>query len=116
GAFSQVVTNLVMNSIKHGYPQGDQGQMRFWVRRDAGQVTLEYTDDGCGITPENLSKIFEPFFTTARRGGGTGLGLHITYNLVTQKLGGTIRCESEVGQYTKFIIGLPIEARKTSPL
>ena len=116
GAFSQVVTNLVMNSIKHGYPHGDQGQMWFEVRQEAGQAIVEYTDDGCGITPENLGKIFEPFFTTARRGGGTGLGLHITYNLVTQKLGGTIRCESEVGQYTKFIIGLPIEARKTSPL
>lgn len=113
GAFSQVVTNLVMNSIKHGYPHGGQGQMRFEVVREAGQVCLQYTDNGCGIRPEHIGKIFEPFFTTARRGDGSGLGLHITYNLVTQKLGGTIRCQSEVGQYTKFIIHLPLEARKT---
>ncbi|MCB9103491.1 MAG: hybrid sensor histidine kinase/response regulator [Anaerolineales bacterium] len=113
GAFSQVVTNLVMNSIKHGYPYGGHGLMRFEVYQDADRVILQYTDNGCGISPENLNKIFEPFFTTARHGEGTGLGLHITYNLVTQKLGGTIRCESQVGQYTQFTIQLPIEVRKS---
>ena len=87
--------------------------MRFEVYQDADRVILQYTDNGCGISPENLNKIFEPFFTTARHGEGTGLGLHITYNLVTQKLGGTIRCESQVGQYTQFTIQLPIEVRKS---
>ena len=64
------------------------------------------------MPPETLKKIFEPFFTTARKKGGTGLGLYITYNLVTQKLGGTIRCESKVGHYTKFIVQLPREVKK----
>ncbi|RKZ57028.1 MAG: hypothetical protein DRR08_20070, partial [Candidatus Parabeggiatoa sp. nov. 2] len=66
-------------------------------------------DDGCGIPPENLAKIFEPFFTTARAQGGTGLGLHIVFNLVTQKLNGTIRCESLKGQGTTFFIEIPNE-------
>jgi len=72
------------------------------------QVRIEYTDDGVGIPPENLNHIFEPFFTTARDHGGTGLGLHIVYNLVTQKMGGTIACESTVGVGTKFMIILPV--------
>ncbi len=71
-------------------------------------MRIEYTDDGVGIPPENLNHIFEPFFTTARDHGGTGLGLHIVYNLVTQKMGGTIACESTVGVGTKFMIILPV--------
>ncbi|MEI6063585.1 MAG: HAMP domain-containing sensor histidine kinase [Pseudanabaena sp. ELA748] len=61
------------------------------------------------ITVSNIhQRIFEPFFTTARDRGGSGLGLHIIYNLVTQNLNGTIVCESEVGIGTKFIITLPL--------
>ncbi|MCB0192054.1 MAG: hybrid sensor histidine kinase/response regulator [Anaerolineae bacterium] len=112
GAFSQMVTNLVMNSLKHGYPNGGQGRLHFRVSGQDQQLCLEYSDDGCGMPPETLKKIFEPFFTTARKKGGTGLGLYITYNLVTQKLGGTIRCESKVGHYTKFIVQLPREVKK----
>jgi signal transduction histidine kinase len=71
-------------------------------------LIFTYSDDGRGIPPENLDKIFEPFYTTKRGQGGSGLGLHIIYNIVTQKLGGTISCESEVGVGTRFIIDLPI--------
>jgi len=70
-------------------------------------VQLIYVDNGKGIPPENLDKIFEPFYTTRRGRGGTGLGLHILYNLVTQKLGGTVRCESTPGQGTSFTLLLP---------
>ncbi|MDY6901257.1 MAG: ATP-binding protein, partial [Cyanobacteriota bacterium] len=72
------------------------------------KVNIEYSDDGCGIPPKNLSKIFEPFFTTARNQGGTGLGLHIVYNLVTQKIQGTIDVKSEVNLGTIFTIALPV--------
>ena len=75
----------------------------------ASQLMFEYSDDGKGIPEENLSKIFDPFFTTKRGQGGSGLGLHIIYNLVTQKLAGTIRCESKPGQGTKFIIMLALQ-------
>jgi signal transduction histidine kinase len=106
GVFSQIVTNLVMNSLIHAYESVDQGHITldFWQRRD--QVTIEYADDGKGIPVEHLSKIFEPFFTTKRGQGGSGLGLHIVYNLVTRKLGGTIQCESKPGFGTRFVIRL----------
>ncbi|NER37627.1 MAG: response regulator [Oscillatoria sp. SIO1A7] len=108
GALSQVATNLVMNSIAHAYPSGGGGHLQFRVSRQSDRATIEYNDDGCGIPEKNLGKIFDPFFTTARSQGGSGLGLHIVYNLVSQKLQGQIRCESEVGLGTKFILDLPI--------
>lgn len=109
GAFSQIISNLVMNSLKHAYEEGDAGYMRFDIIEEDNQLTLTYQDDGAGIPPKHLNKIFDPFFTTARSRGGSGLGLHIVYNLVTQTLHGTIRCESEIGKGTKFIITLPID-------
>jgi PAS domain S-box-containing protein len=109
GAFSQIITNLVMNALQHAYLEGQVGQISFEVRGEGEQVILEYQDDGRGIPPEHLGKIFEPFFTTRRNQGGTGLGLHIVYNLVTQKLKGTIRCESELLVGTTFILKLPIQ-------
>ena len=110
GAFSQVITNLAMNSLTHAYEKGETGHLSFEYKTDQSKVILTYSDDGCGIPPEHLSKIFDPFFTTARHQGGTGLGLHIVYNLITQKLGGTICCQSEVGQGTRFTLHLPLEA------
>jgi signal transduction histidine kinase len=109
GALSQVVNNLVTNSIAHAYQPGESGQLQFDISAHDSKLTIEYSDNGCGIAPENLSKIFEPFFTTARNQGGSGLGLHIVYNLITQKLKGTIRCESQVGKGTQFIIELPTQ-------
>ena len=111
GALSQVVTNLVMNSLTHAYLPEDSGVLVFDLKQEDKQVLIEYADDGKGIPQESLSKIFEPFFTTKRGQGGTGLGLHIVYNLVTQKLSGTIECESQVGVGTKFIIKLPTQVR-----
>jgi signal transduction histidine kinase/purine-cytosine permease-like protein len=107
GAFSQIVTNLVINSLLHAYESDQAGQLTLSFRQQDYQVIFEYVDDGQGISPENLGKIFEPFFTTRRRQGGSGLGLHIVYNLVTQKLSGTIQCESQIGIGTKFVITLP---------
>ncbi len=108
GAISQVITNLIVNSINHAYPEIHKGNLTIELEQQNGQVVIVYADDGCGIPEANLKKIFDPFFTTARNQGGTGLGLHIVYNLVTQKLGGTISCESEVGVGTKFTITLPL--------
>jgi signal transduction histidine kinase len=107
GAFSQIVTNLVLNSLLHAYKAGESGQIVLNFSQTQTSLVFEYADDGCGIPPEHLGKIFEPFFTTRRGQGGSGLGLHIVYNLTTQKLGGTIRCESGSGTGTKFIVELP---------
>ncbi|HEY9639929.1 MAG TPA: HAMP domain-containing sensor histidine kinase, partial [Coleofasciculaceae cyanobacterium] len=106
GTFSQIVTNLVMNSLLHAYQPDQPGHISLSFRQTGNWIILEYADDGQGIPLENLSKIFEPFFTTRRGQGGSGLGLHIVYNLVSQKLGGTIRCESQPGMGTKFVIKL----------
>ena len=108
GAFAQILTNLVLNSLIHAYEPEDAGTIAITLQQESDRVILEYTDDGRGISPENLSQIFDPFFTTKRGRGGTGLGLHIIYNLVTQKLQGTIECESEEGVGTKFTIELPL--------
>jgi CHASE2 domain-containing sensor protein/signal transduction histidine kinase len=109
GAFSQIITNLVVNSLTHAYHDSDQaGQLQFEIAQQDDKVLITYSDDGKGIPPESLNKIFEPFFTTARDRGGSGLGLHIIYNLVTQTLNGTIVCKSTVGIGTKFAIALPL--------
>lgn len=108
GALAQVVTNLVTNSLIHGYPGGETGKLLLDIFQESDKIKIEYSDDGCGIEEENLGKIFEPFFTTARSKGGTGLGLHIVYNLVTQKLQGTIEVDSQVGLGTRFVITIPL--------
>jgi predicted ATPase/signal transduction histidine kinase len=113
GALAQVVTNLVMNSLMHAYQPEEVGEMHFQVSQQANRAIVQYRDDGCGVPKEHLCRIFEPFFTTARHRGGTGLGLHIVYNLVTQKLRGTISVQSQVGMGTLFIVTLPLEPQVT---
>lgn len=113
GAFSQILTNLVMNSLDHAYEPGQTGLLRIHAAIEDDALNFVYSDDGKGIAPEHLDKIFEPFYTTRRGRGGTGLGLHILYNIVTQKLGGTVRCESTPGQGTTFTLLLPQGGRNT---
>lgn len=108
GALSQIITNFILNSITHAYAPGDAGHLAITLERQEDKVILHYSDDGKGIPVEDHDRIFEPFFTTRRSQGGSGLGLHIVYNLVTQKLGGTIRFQSQVGVGTIFTIYLPL--------
>lgn len=108
GAFSQILTNLVMNSITHAYDPGQPGTIRIETGEENGGLYLRYADDGKGMTPEVKERIYDPFFTTNRAGGGTGLGMHIIYNLVSQSLGGTIECDSEPGKGTIFTIHIPV--------
>ncbi|MDR3523394.1 MAG: ATP-binding protein [Acetobacteraceae bacterium] len=107
GAFSQVITNLVINALTHAFEEGKPGHIAVAVSRSgSGHARVVFNDDGRGIPVENLSRIFDPFFTTRRGQGGTGLGLHIIYNVITQQLGGTIAVESELGVGTTFTIDL----------
>ncbi len=108
GAISQIVTNLVVNSLTHAYQTDTVGHLSWSITPQEEQIVLYYSDDGCGIPQTNLHRIFEPFFTTARDRGGNGLGLHLVYNLVTQKLQGRITVDSEVGAGTTFTITLPV--------
>lgn len=107
GALSQIVTNLLMNSLAHAYDSHDEGNIRIAVRKENNCLIIDYADDGKGMAKNVREKIFDPFFTTKRGDGGTGLGLYIVYNIVTQQFGGSISCDSEIGQGTKFHIRIP---------
>ncbi|WP_207060769.1 ATP-binding protein [Motiliproteus sp. SC1-56] len=109
GAFSQIITNLVMNSLQHGFEEQEAaGLIRIDLAQEDDTLRLEYSDDGRGMSQRQLRRIFEPFYTTRRGRGGSGLGAHIIYNLVTQRLGGEIDCDSEPGKGTHFKITLPL--------
>lgn len=104
GTFSQILTNLLMNSFIHGYSEKRHGQIHIDITQSDQRLVLIYKDDGKGMPPEVVSKIFDPFFTTNRNKGGSGLGLNIVYNLVTGQLGGKIHCESKEDAGTTFTI------------
>ncbi|RLA70044.1 MAG: hypothetical protein DRG09_04230 [Epsilonproteobacteria bacterium] len=93
GIFSQIFSNLILNSIKHGFEAEEDGEdnVIHISMSLTDQFILVYQDNGKGISSENEKKIFDPFFTTKRGQGGSGLGLHIIYNLITKQLGGTLK-------------------------
>lgn len=109
GAISQVLSNLLMNAIVHGFEDGEaSGTIRITARSlPQGRVEIVVEDDGAGVPEEHLRRIMEPFFTTRRGKGGTGLGLHIVYNLVTSVLRGTINYSSAPRQGLTVVIRIP---------
>jgi len=119
GALYQVVSNLVTNATIHAYPAEQfphgsrtrcRGELLLEVSRlDRDKILLSFSDDGAGIADEVRNHIFEPFFTTRMGSGGSGLGLHIVYTLITDVLGGQIQlATTERG--TRFLISLPLTA------
>jgi signal transduction histidine kinase len=111
GAVSQIVTNLVMNSLVHGYDEDESGKITIAAGLDDEHVVLEYGDDGAGMDRDMLSKLFDPFFTTKRGQGGSGLGAHILYNLVTGPLGGTVKVVSAPGLGLHYHMRFPRSRR-----
>lgn len=107
GAYSQIVSNLVINSLIHGFEEEQRGTMTFDISRKEDKILFVYRDNGRGMTPEQIKKVFDPFYTTMRGKGGTGLGMSIVFNLVTQTLGGTILCKSSIGKGVEFIMEFP---------
>ncbi len=119
GAFFQIITNLAINALDHGFSRNTPGLLTIRAEMDTeggreGWFKLIVSDDGKGVEAEHLKQIFDPFFTTGRSQGNTGLGLHVVYNLVVQKLAGEIRCDSEEGKGTTFTIRLPINHRSSN--
>ncbi len=108
GAFSQIITNLVMNSLVHAYPEKESGLITLSFKDKNSTLEFIYRDDGKGIKKEDLNQIFDPFFTTNRAHGGSGLGLNIIFNIITTQLGGTIECRSEESKGIEFIMLIPI--------
>jgi len=109
GKVQQIFLNLINNAFQ---AVGDGGRIDIMGRRvDGDKIAVRVSDNGCGISDENLQRIFEPFFSTKKDSGGTGLGLSITYGLV-QRLGGQIAAESELGKGTTFTVTLPVETKE----
>lgn len=107
GPLGQVISNLVMNAVTHGYNEHQHGKITIRARSEDDTLTIEVCDEGVGIPEETQSKIFNPFYTTRLGQGGSGLGLHIVHNLVTDLLGGQIDVKSVIGDGTTFTIKIP---------
>ena len=114
-AFSQIITNLIRNSLQHAFPTKQAGELAIEVRSSETALELIYSDNGVGMEPEVLAKIFDPFFTTKRGQGGTGLGLYILYSLTTKSFRGSVTCQSQPGQGARFLFSFPLN-EATAPL
>ncbi len=112
GPLTQVLMNLVNNAVAHAFEHVTQPKVVRIVCRmlDAQRVRIQVQDNGCGIDEANLARIFDPFFTTKMGRGGSGLGLHIVYTLVTDLLGGTVQAQSQKGQGSCITLELPLVA------
>ncbi len=117
GALGQALGNLIQNAVQHGFDGRSHGTVRITGgRRESGRLWLRVADDGHGIAPELLGRIFDPFMTTKMGQGGTGLGLHISYNAVVKLLGGSLSVESTPGQGSCFELRLPDSAPHAVPV
>jgi signal transduction histidine kinase len=114
GELEQLLTNLIMNAAQHAFDGGQRaGNIRICAQREGASLHLSFSDDGAGMSAEQLLRIFEPFYTTRRAAGGSGLGLYICYNLVTVRLDGTIQCFSSPGAGCRFEIRFPAQFSET---
>ena len=112
GSYGQILTNLFLNAANHAFADGRAGTISISARpRGADDIEIIFADNGAGMTPDVQRQAFDPFFTTRRNEGGTGLGLHIVYNLATQQLGGRMMLDSRLGQGTTFRIIMPRAAK-----
>ena len=118
GPLEQIMTNLLTNSVHHAFAADGAGDMVIRAESQGEQILLHYRDNGCGIPPANLAHIFEPFYTTKLGKGGSGLGMYLVYNLVSNVLGGRIQVQSPPGEGTWVDITIPRTAPDvaTNPL
>ena len=111
GAFAQMITNMIMNSLHHAFEGTSTGKIRIRAEAKETYVELIYYDDGRGMDESALAQLFDPFYTTKRGLGGSGLGAHIIFNIVTSTFGGQINASSEVGKGLRYDIKLPVHYR-----
>ena len=107
GVIAQIVTNMMINSLMHGFEHIEEGHISLAVSRDGGHIVMEYQDDGKGMSKEALTHLFDAFYTTRRNQGGSGLGTHIVFNLVTRTLDGSIEAFSEPEKGLRYVIRFP---------
>jgi signal transduction histidine kinase len=108
GVLAQILTNMIMNSLIHGFEDKTKGAIRLEISEQDNNLVINYSDDGRGLDEGTLKRHFDAFFTTRRGKGGSGLGTHIMYNLVTQTLSGDIEAFSKPGEGLKYIITIPV--------
>jgi signal transduction histidine kinase len=108
GVLAQILTNMIMNSLIHGFEDKTKGAIRLEISEQDNNLVINYSDDGRGLDEDTLKRHFDAFFTTRRGKGGSGLGTHIMYKLVTQTLGGDIEAFSKPGEGLKYIITIPV--------
>ena len=107
GAIAQIIINLIINSITHGFEHINRGEIDIDVKFYQGKLQIDYKDNGHGLDKDALNQLFVAFYTTKAGKGGSGLGTHIVYNLVVDTLNGTIKASSEVEQGLSYHIELP---------
>jgi signal transduction histidine kinase len=107
GDWANIFANLIGNSLQHGFKGRERGIIDIRVTRHARTLQIDYRDDGVGMSPQVLARVFDPFFTTDPQ-NGMGLGMHVVYNLITHRIGGSITCESQPGSGVCFHIELPL--------
>jgi ligand-binding sensor domain-containing protein/signal transduction histidine kinase len=107
GAIAQIITNLVLNSLLHGVNQVEDPRIQISFSQEGRMVVLKFGDNGVGMDQRALTHIFEPFYTTKRNNGGTGLGTHIVFNLVSGSLKGQIDVQSAPGAGLHYKITFP---------
>lgn len=108
GTLYQILSNLLLNAIIHGFEEKESGTITIEIKLKERQLEILFKDNGRGMNAHAVEHIFEPFFTTKRSLGYIGLGTHIIYNLVVQKLGGTIHCKSQPDQGCSYTIIIPV--------
>lgn len=114
GPINQIMMNLIMNSVLHAFREDERGSIEITVWQQGDNCFIRYQDNGCGIEEKIKQKIFDPFVTTRRGEGGSGLGMHLVYNLVTQALKGQISVTSELGNGAQFDIEFPAHLQEGS--
>lgn len=115
GVFYQIYTNLINNAVLHAFEGKAAGEIKIFARFDNNELFITFTDNGLGMSKDTVMKVFDPFFTTKRARGGTGLGMSIIYNLIKEKLFGSIVVEIEEGRGTRYNITIPnLETRASA--
>jgi len=115
GPLGQVLDNLINNAMTHAFVNGQRGLIEVRAHDiNADEVHIEVRDNGVGISADNLKRVFDPFFTTRLGQGGSGLGLHIVHNIVTEVLGGRIDVSSQPGAGTTFTLRVPLRAPQSA--
>ncbi|KPH64617.1 ATPase [Pseudoalteromonas porphyrae] len=109
GPLQQVIQQLLSNSLIHGFKDSIDNEIELTVERNESSLIIHYTDNGIGVDKSIKKRIFDPFVTTKRGEGGSGLGMHLVYNLVTQALGGSVYFDEQNQDGTRFIITLPLK-------